>query len=73
MESFKKQLELKATEIVETLENLDTSDKVPELMRRRRGQDNFDQRKFFKIRGLCSIFFLSTKKNILMFKHLYSF
>ncbi|KAG2220414.1 hypothetical protein INT45_000639 [Circinella minor] len=43
MESFKKQLELKATEIVETLENLDTSDKVPELMRRRRGQDNFDQ------------------------------
>ena len=46
MESFKKQLELKATEIVETLETLDTSDKVPELMRRRRGQDNFDQRKF---------------------------
>ncbi|KAI9268827.1 hypothetical protein BDA99DRAFT_502755 [Phascolomyces articulosus] len=43
MESFKKQLELKATEIVDTLESLDTSDKVPEIMRRRRGQDNFDQ------------------------------
>ncbi|KAI8143313.1 P-loop containing nucleoside triphosphate hydrolase protein [Fennellomyces sp. T-0311] len=43
MESFKKQLELKAAEIVDTLETLDTDDKVPEIMQRRRGQDNFDQ------------------------------
>lgn len=45
MESLKKQLELKAVEIVDTLETLDTDEKVPEVMRRRRGQDNFDQRK----------------------------
>ena len=45
MESLKKQLELKAVEIVDTLETLDTDEKVPEIMRRRRGQDNFDQRK----------------------------
>ncbi|ORY92320.1 hypothetical protein BCR43DRAFT_498167 [Syncephalastrum racemosum] len=43
MESLKKQLELKAVEIVDTLETLDTDEKVPEIMRRRRGQDNFDQ------------------------------
>ncbi|KAI9496281.1 hypothetical protein BDB00DRAFT_953234 [Zychaea mexicana] len=43
METFKKQLELKATEIVDTLETLDTNDKVPDVMQRRRGQDNFDQ------------------------------
>ena len=44
METFKKQLELKAEEIVDTLETLDMNDKVPDIMQRRRGQDNFDQR-----------------------------
>lgn len=37
---------MKAIEIVDTLETLDMDEKVPELMRRRRGQDNFDQRKY---------------------------
>lgn len=44
METLKKQLELKAVEIVDTLESLDSDEKVPSIMRRRRGQDNFDQR-----------------------------
>ncbi|KAF7727592.1 Rab-like protein 6 [Apophysomyces ossiformis] len=43
METLRKQLELKATEIVDLLENLDTDEDVPEIMQRRRGQDNFDQ------------------------------
>ncbi|KAG0186811.1 Rab-like protein 6 [Apophysomyces sp. BC1034] len=43
METLRKQLELKATEIVDLLEGLDVDDDVPESMRRRRGQDNFDQ------------------------------
>ncbi|KAI8334936.1 P-loop containing nucleoside triphosphate hydrolase protein [Choanephora cucurbitarum] len=44
IESLNKQLELKAVEIVDLLEVLDTNDDVPETMqRRRRGQDNFDQ------------------------------
>ncbi|KAI9312807.1 hypothetical protein BX666DRAFT_769494 [Dichotomocladium elegans] len=43
METLRKQLELKAVEVVDVLEALDMDDKVPELMRRRRGQDNFDQ------------------------------
>lgn len=47
MEALRKQLELKAVEIVDLLETLDTDQDVPELMQRRRGQDNFDQRKNF--------------------------
>ncbi|KAI7880692.1 P-loop containing nucleoside triphosphate hydrolase protein [Lichtheimia hyalospora FSU 10163] len=43
METLRKQLELKAVEIVDILEALDDDEKVPEAMRRRRGQDNFDQ------------------------------
>ncbi|CDH55068.1 rab-like protein 6 [Lichtheimia corymbifera JMRC:FSU:9682] len=43
METLRKQLELKAVEIVDILEALDMDEKVPEVMRRRRGQDNFDQ------------------------------
>ncbi|KAI8386907.1 P-loop containing nucleoside triphosphate hydrolase protein [Blakeslea trispora] len=44
IESLNKQLELKAVEIVDLLEVLDTEDDVPETMqRKRRGQDNFDQ------------------------------
>ncbi|KAG1147847.1 hypothetical protein G6F37_002845 [Rhizopus arrhizus] len=43
MEALRKQLELKAVEIVDLLETLDTDQDVPELMQRRRGQDNFDQ------------------------------
>ncbi|KAI8073471.1 P-loop containing nucleoside triphosphate hydrolase protein [Gilbertella persicaria] len=43
MESLNKQLELKAVEIVDLLQTLDTEDDVPESMQRRRGQDNFDQ------------------------------
>lgn len=45
MEALRKQLELKAVEIVDLLETLDTDQDVPESMQRRRGQDNFDQRK----------------------------
>ena len=43
IESLNKQLELKAIEIVDLLETLDTDDDVPEGMQRRRGQDNFNQ------------------------------
>ncbi|GAN09168.1 hypothetical protein MAM1_0248c08690 [Mucor ambiguus] len=43
IESLNKQLELKAVEIVDLLETLDTDDDVPAGMQRRRGQDNFDQ------------------------------
>ncbi|CAO3630879.1 unnamed protein product [Mucor fragilis] len=43
IESLNKQLELKAVEIVDLLETLDTNDDVPAGMQRRRGQDNFDQ------------------------------
>ncbi|CAO3644610.1 unnamed protein product [Mucor hiemalis] len=43
IESLNKQLELKAVEIVDLLETLDTDDDVPEGMQRRRGQDNFNQ------------------------------
>ncbi|KAI8060831.1 hypothetical protein BC940DRAFT_337295 [Gongronella butleri] len=43
MESLKKQLELKAVEIVDLLAHLDKSQDVPEAMHRRRGQDNFEQ------------------------------
>ncbi|CEP16971.1 hypothetical protein [Parasitella parasitica] len=43
IESLNKQLELKAVEIVDLLEMLDTDDDVPAGMQRRRGQDNFDQ------------------------------
>ncbi|KAI8369277.1 uncharacterized protein BYT42DRAFT_583771 [Radiomyces spectabilis] len=43
MESLRKQLELKAVEIVDLLEDLDVEEDVPSVMRRRRGQDNFDQ------------------------------
>lgn len=46
METLRKQLELKAVEIVDILEALDMDEKVPEVMRRRRGQDNFDQRMY---------------------------
>lgn len=46
METLRKQLELKAVEIVDILEALDVDEKVPEVMRRRRGQDNFDQRMY---------------------------
>ena len=46
METLRKQLELKAVEIVDILEALDDDEKVPEAMRRRRGQDNFDQRMY---------------------------
>lgn len=45
IESLNKQLELKAVEIVDLLETLDTDDDVPAGMQRRRGQDNFDQRR----------------------------
>lgn len=45
METLRKQLELKAIEIVDLLETLDIDQGVPEVMHRRRGQDNFDQRK----------------------------
>ncbi|KAI8093120.1 uncharacterized protein BX664DRAFT_328970 [Halteromyces radiatus] len=43
METLRKQLELKATDILDLLETLDKDDDVPEHMQRRRGQDNFDQ------------------------------
>ncbi|KAI9478784.1 MAG: P-loop containing nucleoside triphosphate hydrolase protein [Benjaminiella poitrasii] len=43
IESLNKQLELKAVEIVDLLEVLDTDDNVPDEMHRRRGQDNFVQ------------------------------
>ncbi|KAI9307486.1 hypothetical protein BJ944DRAFT_286175 [Cunninghamella echinulata] len=43
METLQKQLELKANDILNLLENLDKDDDVPENMHRRRGQDNFDQ------------------------------
>ncbi|KAI8637298.1 hypothetical protein BD408DRAFT_368140 [Parasitella parasitica] len=43
IESLNKQLELKAVEIVDLLETLDTDDDVPTGMQRRRGQDNFNQ------------------------------
>ncbi|CAO3644441.1 unnamed protein product [Cunninghamella blakesleeana] len=43
METLQKQLELKANDILDLLENLDKDDEVPETMHRRRGQDNFDQ------------------------------
>ncbi|KAK4521693.1 Nitrogen permease regulator 2 [Mucor velutinosus] len=43
IESLNKQLELKAVEIVDLLETLDTDADVPTGMQRRRGQDNFDQ------------------------------
>ncbi|CEG74400.1 hypothetical protein RMATCC62417_09627 [Rhizopus microsporus] len=43
METLRKQLELKAIEIVDLLETLDIDQEVPEVMHRRRGQDNFDQ------------------------------
>ncbi|CAO3625248.1 unnamed protein product [Cunninghamella echinulata] len=43
METLQKQLELKANDILDLLENLDKDDDVPENMHRRRGQDNFDQ------------------------------
>lgn len=46
IESLNKQLELKAVEIVDLLETLDTNDDVPAGMQRRRGQDNFDQRRW---------------------------
>lgn len=36
---------MKAIEIVDLLETLDIDQGVPEVMHRRRGQDNFDQRK----------------------------
>jgi uncharacterized protein (UPF0147 family) len=45
METLRKQLELKATDILDLLETLDQDTDVPEHMQRRRGQDNFDQRK----------------------------
>ncbi|KAI9268709.1 P-loop containing nucleoside triphosphate hydrolase protein [Sporodiniella umbellata] len=43
METLRKQLEIKQVEIVDLLESLDTNEDVPEVMQRRRGQDNFDQ------------------------------
>ncbi|CAO3600148.1 unnamed protein product [Absidia cylindrospora] len=43
METLRKQLELKATDILDLLETLDNDEDVPEYMQRRRGQDNFDQ------------------------------
>ncbi|CAO3596347.1 unnamed protein product [Absidia cylindrospora] len=43
METLRKQLELKSLEILDLLQTLDMDDDVPELMRRRAGQDNFDQ------------------------------
>ncbi|ORX62192.1 P-loop containing nucleoside triphosphate hydrolase protein [Hesseltinella vesiculosa] len=43
METLKKQLELKAVEIVDLLADLDQNQDVPEILHRRRGQDNFDQ------------------------------
>ncbi|KAI8985864.1 hypothetical protein BDB01DRAFT_786594 [Pilobolus umbonatus] len=43
VETLKKQLELKAVEIVDLLEDLDVEEEVPETMQRRRGQDNFNQ------------------------------
>ncbi|SAM00654.1 hypothetical protein [Absidia glauca] len=43
METLRKQLELKATDILDLLETLDQDTDVPEHMQRRRGQDNFDQ------------------------------
>ncbi|KAI8879044.1 P-loop containing nucleoside triphosphate hydrolase protein [Backusella circina FSU 941] len=43
IESIKKQLELKAIDIVDLLEELDANDDVPESMQRRRAQDNFNQ------------------------------
>ncbi|ORZ09227.1 hypothetical protein BCR42DRAFT_495091 [Absidia repens] len=43
METLRKQLELKATDVLDLLETLDNSEDVPEYMQRRRGQDNFDQ------------------------------
>jgi hypothetical protein len=61
MEALRKQLELKAVEIVDLLETLDTDQDVPELMQRRRGQDNFDQRK-------NDLFIQHTHNNV----HLYS-
>lgn len=55
METLRKQLELKAVEIVDILEALDVDEKVPEVMRRRRGQDNFDQRMYTCIYGIQQI------------------
>ncbi|KAI7900764.1 P-loop containing nucleoside triphosphate hydrolase protein [Cokeromyces recurvatus] len=43
IESLNKQIELKAVEIVDLLEVLDTDDHVPDEMHRRKGQDNFNQ------------------------------
>jgi 5-methylcytosine-specific restriction endonuclease McrBC regulatory subunit McrC len=44
---MKQQLESKAVEAVNLLDELDQSNEVPEQLQRIRGQDNFQQRKFF--------------------------
>jgi hypothetical protein len=46
IESMKQQLESKAIEAVNLLDELDQSNEVPEQLQRIRGQDNFQQRKF---------------------------
>ncbi|KAI9021635.1 P-loop containing nucleoside triphosphate hydrolase protein [Phycomyces nitens] len=43
MDTLRKQLEIKSHEIIELLVGLDSQEDVPDSMRRRRGQDNFDQ------------------------------
>ena len=47
IETMKQQLESKAVEAVNLLDELDQSNEVPEQLQRIRGQDNFQQRKFF--------------------------
>ncbi|KAL0092277.1 hypothetical protein J3Q64DRAFT_1634143, partial [Phycomyces blakesleeanus] len=43
MDTLRKQLEIKSHEIIDLLVGLDSQEDVPDSMRRRRGQDNFDQ------------------------------
>lgn len=47
---MKQQLESKAVEAVNLLDELDQSNEVPEQLQRIRGQDNFQQRKFPSVR-----------------------
>ncbi|KAI7872055.1 hypothetical protein BDF14DRAFT_1755803 [Spinellus fusiger] len=43
IETLKKQLEIKSHEAIDLLSELDKQENVPDNMKRRRGQDNFDQ------------------------------